>query len=406
MPNKVVKITIRLKDEFSAGLSKLSRGLKTFSEKGAGLIGKISKSFFSLKNAIVATATAGGIGLLIKNSIRAASEFETLKLRLEAVSGSAVLAEKRFKEIRKFAASTPLNLDDLVKAEILLTSVGAASQENLRQVAEVASVMGRSVEDVALAVASLEGETLKRFGIQLRKTGDEFRFQFRDKAGKALEVVAKGAEEAREALTDIFSTKFGGSLEKASQTILGKWTTFKDTVKEAFATIGQRLLPVASKVLTQATDALNSLIGSGKIGKFGDRLAKGAEELIAWLEKVTPTFDGVNDSLKVAATEAGKNFAKGIFDLLLSLPGKLVRFTGDVIAEKFPVSSAAVQDARFRNLPIAGPLPLPSPAAGIAASQGSIVGKNHNRAEMRLGSSQNEPLFVQEVKPPEVGFRG
>ncbi|MDH3563459.1 MAG: hypothetical protein OEN49_08720, partial [Gammaproteobacteria bacterium] len=265
---------------------------------------------------------------------------------------------------------------------------------------------GRSVEDVALAVASLESETLKRFGIRLRTVGDQFTFQFRDKAGDALEVVAKGADAAREALTDIFGQKFGGSLVKASDTIAGKWSTFKDAVQESFATIGMRLLPAMSRVLTIATDALNSLIGSGRLEKLGDRLAKGAEDLIDWLLKIKPTFTGVGNALKSAAVEAGKLFAVGVLKAVGSLPGMLVRGVGDAL-KGIPVSSPEVQSALSGTFPISnGSLPTPVPSRGFPAPPpGSIAAQNAASAASRItGNSLNNPSFVKVVNQNETGF--
>ncbi|MDH3380147.1 MAG: hypothetical protein OEQ39_24765, partial [Gammaproteobacteria bacterium] len=317
---------------------------------------------------------------------------------------SAEEAEKRFKEIRKFAASTPLQLEDLVKAEILLKAVGAASEENLKQVAEVATVMGRSVEDVALAVGSLEAETLKRLGIELKKTGDKFEFNFRDKAGKALKVVANGAEEARESLTEVFGQKFGGGLEKSSATIAGKWSTFKDAVKEAFATIGARLLPTASRVLTQATDALNSLIGSGRLEAMGDAIARAADNLIDWLGDVNPTFDSVKEKLQ----EAGASIGKAIVDGALAAgKGVLSRLFGPLFQEvpgaaaarlenfKVPQVSQSVLD-RFNA---SGAINLVPPDFGNAA----IASANSARAQDRLGSSMNNPNFTYVVNGNDIG---
>jgi len=408
MANKIVKVTIKLKDEFSAKLSKISNSLKKFGSGAIAIASKVGASFLKLGGVLGGLAVAG-FGALIKASVGAASSYETLQLRLEAVSGSAEFAEKRFKEIRKFAASTPLELEDLVKAEVLLKAVGAASQENLQQVAEVASVMGRSVEDVALAVGNLESETLKRFGIQLKKTGKDFEFNFRDKAGKALKVMAHGAEEAREALTDIFGQKFGGSLVKASNTIAGKWSTFKDSVKEAFATIGEQLLPTMSRVLTQAIAALTSLIGSGRLELFGKKIADGANNLIDWAASLVPIFSKIkNDftgslakAMGIAAEAAGRVIGgwiqQAVIDILPGVSGTApLRLNTPTVSQSKLNSLSPIEQARFE---------LNQATASPGFAPGSIAAQNAASAASRItGNSLNNPSFVKVVNQNETGF--
>jgi len=410
MANKIVKVTIRLKDEFSRGLGKISSGLKRFASGSTSLISKVTKSFFSLKGAIASVTGVGGIGLLIKKSIQAASSTNQLKIRLGAVIESAEEAEKRFKEIKELGKLTPFDTEELIKAEILLRAVGKASDENLRQVGEAAFAMNRSIVDVAKSVGSLEAETLKPFGIFLKTVGDEFTFNFRDKGGEAFEVITEGADEAREALTDIFGQKFGGTLEKASASIAGKWEAFNESVQEAFGTIGERLLPTASRVLTQATEALNSLVGSGRLEEFGDRIARAAEGLVKWLLDVKPTFASVTSKLKDAAFFIGET----IGDVAGSAFLRRVKGEAEQLVINTGFGGTSGMSPNLFKVPTAkgGPFTSLDPSAGGNITTGapflppgSIAANNAASAASRVGSTLNNPQKVFVVNQVEGGFQ-
>ena len=268
----------------------------------------------------------GGIAGIISGgyaAIKAAASYEQLQVRLEAVLGSAKQAAKMFKELRKFAASTPLQLEDLVKAKIILEGVGVTGMKAFKGVAETSAAMGKSIEEVALAVASLENETLKRLGIQLRMTGDEFRFTFRDKAGNQIEKLITGIDEARIGLTEIFSTKFGGGLERASETLTGRLSTFVDKFKEIMAQIGDQMLPSIKRGFAAINTEMDRLAASG--------LLSSASGLFAAVKGI--------GSLIIAAFKAGGLAAAAIIvNKLSELPfpfGQGKSLSNDPVADAF-----------------------------------------------------------------------
>ena len=387
-------------------LQKFQRGaVRIFSS-----IGRAVKAAFKIG---VVGGIAGIIGTGVA-AIKAASNYEQLRNRLEAVLGSAKKARDMFKELRDFAASTPLQLEDLVKAKIILEGVGVTGMKAFQGVAETSAAMGKSIEEVALAVASLENETLKRLGIQLRNTGDQFKFTFRDKAGMEIERTVDGINEARLALTDIFSTKFGGGLQTQSESLFGRLSTFTDKMKEVLAQIGEQLLPPLKTLLTGVNAELDKLAGSG---------------LLSSGEGIKKLFIGAADVLFAAIVDGGKIAGDLIYNALTRnktplsfimqanaqnalLPDAVKRLRGTISKG---AGSAGADPAKLAEIN-ALPKIMSQNATGVVGAAGAALGRVNVRTggiKMNYvggarrsdpGSSAANPLYVEEVKPEGAGL--
>lgn len=293
---KDVKYRIKAEDKTSSATSRARRNFAKVGEAGAKAADKIGKAFRRAGRAALTSFTGAltkGIGnvrgalvgataaatalttALIFGGAKSRGTYEALKLRLEGVTGSAEEAEKVFKSIAKFAESTPFALEDLVRAQILLKAVGMDGEKALKSVADAAAVMGSDVESIAMAVASLESEPLKRLGIRLQTLGDQFTFTFKDRGGKDVKLFAKGAEEARKTLTKVFDKKFEGSVTKLSQSLFGLISTLKDVGTATLAAFGAKFEEPLKKLVEQLTKSLGNLANS----PFLDKLAKRVGEI-------------------------------------------------------------------------------------------------------------------------------
>lgn len=250
-----IVVTSKVRDAIS-GLGRVASSIGKIGLAGAGIAGT-------------------GLVALTAASIKAAASYETLELRLEAVTGSAQKAKRIFGELRTFAASTPLQLGDLTEARILLEGIGVTGQKALEKAASAAAALNKPIIEVASAVASIETEPLRRMGIEVRRVGDEATFSFRDKFGRSIKAVSKGIDETRRRLLDIFNVKFGGFLEKASRTFGGLTSTLGDKLTEASASFGKAFLPYAKRFVDSLSGFIDGLISSGKIEAFGRSIVAG-----------------------------------------------------------------------------------------------------------------------------------
>jgi hypothetical protein len=200
---------------FRKSLRAATKGVRRFGKDIgkplAGAIGKMTKML------TVATALAGvfaGFGM------KAAGRFEMLRLQLANLSNGAEDFANQWKVAMDLFIHSPLELGPVVEATALLSAFGVKGGENLKKVAAASVAMNRPMGDIVRAIGSMETESFRRLGVEVRKVGDEFTINFRDKAGKSMSVVADGIDAARKAAIGVLGIKFGGSLESVSYTHL------------------------------------------------------------------------------------------------------------------------------------------------------------------------------------------
>ena len=95
---------------------------------------KMERGFIDLKSTIGAVAPqmaafAGiaGIGMLVKSTISASAQFETLKARLVGLKGSMEAANTTFGIFNDIAATTPFALTEVVEAGAQLEAFGLST---------------------------------------------------------------------------------------------------------------------------------------------------------------------------------------------------------------------------------------------------------------------------------------
>lgn len=213
--------------------------------------------------------------------LRAAGQLENLRLRLDTAMGDPKRGARAWAETWKFAVASPLELEPLVRARTLLENVGLTGIASLKSVSNAAVVLGRDVEDVASALASMETEPLRRMGITSRsrsvktKNGDmvtRFTMGYRDRNQIQHKVKVTGIEDARRAILSIFNVKYAGGMDRFAKSWTGVWSTFKDSVKIADAQVHETLKNRLVPVLGMVNDALGRMLENGTFIRLGNRL--------------------------------------------------------------------------------------------------------------------------------------
>lgn len=234
----------------------------------------------SLTGAIALTG-ALGYGVLEVNR-----EFESLVAGLRGAEGSGERAAAVLKDLRKFAADTPLELGELVRSWTRLRNLGLEpSLETLEAFGNVsAAIPGKKLNDFTEAVADAitgEWERLKEFGIRAKKTGNNVDFTFKGITKR----VKFNADEITRYLTDIGKNDFAGSLRRQGQTLGGMFDRAREQGKQFLTTIGQ------SGVTAQLRDLLSTLLdlsgGTDHLGvRIGVLVASRLQTLNAWLRRL------------------------------------------------------------------------------------------------------------------------
>ena len=239
--------------------------LKAFSDSQQNLVRELKKTSKEMKSigADMSTYITAPLAALGAFAIKSAADFESLKTSLvTSLGGSKEAAAAAFKEIEKFASSTPFQMEEVTGAFIKLKNMGLdPSMSALESYGNTASSMGKSLNDMVEAVADAavgEFERLKEFGIKAKSQGDNVSFTFKG----VTTTVKKNSKEIEQYLQNIGNTEFAGGIDAQSKTFNGVMSTLSDNVSMAAASFGDLMLPVLKRLsgaLASAAEFMRNL---------------------------------------------------------------------------------------------------------------------------------------------------
>lgn len=261
-----------------------------------GLVASAKVAATAIAAAGTAVIALGKIGLDYNQSM------ETYTTNFTTMLGSQDAAVKKVDELKRFAAATPLSMDDLAKGTQTLLAFGVASDNSTSTLKELGDIsLGNSEKMQSLATAfgkataagKLSGDTVQMMVdagwnplIQISKTAGETmeETQKRMSAGK---ISVQELQSAMEAVTT-GTGQFAGGMEAASHTTAGLMSTLEDNAR---ALVGEVFMPISdgllSEVLPSAIDAINQLTDAyrvngvdGMITAAGDIVGTAISELV------------------------------------------------------------------------------------------------------------------------------
>jgi hypothetical protein len=232
---------------------------------------------------------------LIDFTIGNASEFENYLLRYSVLLKSMDAAQERMQEMRDFAIFTPYQLDEVVKADLLLESYGIRSIELLRVAGDAAAGTGQEIEEVAFWLGRIaSGDTgyglmrLAEMSIvtrtQLQAMGLEF-----DNAG----AYVGSLDDLMNALATHMQSKYPGMMDKLAVTGKGLWSTIQDVLGEFGRDIGFKSLDNAKESAITFINELQRLRDDGTLDvwtqRIGDALSWVFEQLTKFVADIEQT---------------------------------------------------------------------------------------------------------------------
>ena len=341
-------VKIGVDDQASGKISKISQGLgnglKTAAKVGAAAVGAASTAIVAL----------GKIGLEYN------SQMEQYTTNFTTMLGSQEAALQKVQELKEFAASTPLSMDDLAKGTQTLLAFGVESENStgiLRQLGDIAlgdaDKMQRLSTAFGKATASgkVTGDTVQ----QMIDAGWNPLIQISKAAGETMEETQKrmsagavSVEELQSAMETVTTGtgQFAGGMEAASHTTQGLISTLKDN---ANALVGEVFMPISDgllgSVLPGAIEAVSSLTTafrengiSGMIEAAGGILGSAIGEFTNALpqfvgtasEIVKSLVNGINDNLP-QITEGAVTTVNTLANGILGMLPEIIKLGLDVI---------------------------------------------------------------------------
>jgi len=210
----------------------------------------------SLRNAgsTLAPLSVAMGGVAIK-ALSSAANFEKLQMQMEVLTGSAEKGKEVFKTLVNFAAATPFELPELVKANNTLMGFGMSAKDafdSLKMIGDVSAVAGGDLQGITVAFgqAAASGRLMGQDLLQLVNNGVPIIDMLESSMGVAKEKIKDMVSEGKitlPVLTKAFKDatseggKFYNGMEKLSTTLGGVYSTLKDNVNIAFAELGSEM---------------------------------------------------------------------------------------------------------------------------------------------------------------------
>ena len=323
---------------------KLGKGLATAAKVGAAAVGAASTAIVAL----------GKIGLEYN------SQMEQYTTNFTTMLGSQEAAVQKVQELKEFAASTPLSMDDLAKGTQTLLAFGVESESStgiLRQLGDIALGDADKMQRLstafgkATAAGKVTGDTVQ----QMIDAGWNPLIQISKAAGETMEETQKrmsagavSVEELQAAMEAVTTGtgQFAGGMEAASHTTQGLISTLQDNAR---ALVGEVFMPISDgllgNVLPGAIEAISSLttafrengisgmieaaggiLGSA-IGEFTNALPKFVDTAV---EIVKSLVNGIKDNLP-QITEGAVTTVDTLSHGILEMLPEIIKLGLDVI---------------------------------------------------------------------------
>ena len=320
-------------EKTSSFSDKLKTGLATAAKVGAAAIGAASTAIVAL----------GKIGLDYN------SQMEQYTTNFTTMLGSQEAAVQKVEELKKFAASTPLSMDDLAKGTQTLLAFGVESENStgiLRQLGDIALGDADKMQRLstafgkATAAGKVTGDTVQ----QMIDAGWNPLIQISQAAGETMEETQRrmsagaiSVEELQAAMEAVTTGtgQFAGGMEAASHTTQGLISTLQDNARalvgEVFQPISDGLLgqvlPGAIEAISGLTtafrengisgmiEAAGGIVGSA-IGEFTNALPQFVNTAVEIVKSLVTGIKGNLPLIAEGAVTTVETLADGIIDML------------------------------------------------------------------------------------------
>lgn len=256
--------------------SEILKGKLTDLGESSGVTaGKMS----GLGSTLASLATGVGFTMLLKNAAQASIKYEQLHISMSVMLGSAAKATETLEKFSKFATATPFTDDQVNQAGKALVAFGVSTDEvveKMTRIGDISAGVGKDFNELALIYgkAKVAGTLYAEDINQLLEAGIPIMGEFAKQLGVTEGQVKKMASEGKltfemfdKAMVNMTSSgsKFGGMMDKQSQSIGGKLSTIESNLSNLLKSTGDSMMVA----LTPAVDV---------IGKITDALSKGAKE--------------------------------------------------------------------------------------------------------------------------------
>ncbi|MDR0302027.1 MAG: tape measure protein, partial [Treponema sp.] len=246
---------------------KLSEGIDDSEQKSQSL-GDALESLS--KKSMIISGVFAGAGIA---AIKFAGENEKLKLSVKNMLGSASEATAVFEDWKRLGSSPGLSADEVFSLGKALVNMGNDTQyatSTIQMLGNVAAGTSVSFGEISGTFEHVRaaGSLTTRDLVRLQQQGIPVVKQLAKEMGISEEQVRRLAAEGKLGFTDLeraFKSmtgpggQFAGMMDELSGTVMEKFSSAADDAKQALASFGELLLPLATELLTGASSVLRGI---------------------------------------------------------------------------------------------------------------------------------------------------
>ena len=301
MASKKISVIIDGKEFVSKASATAKKGI-TDLEKATSVKSKaMIASATAVKIAFASVAAAvTGLAVLTKKALEEAADMETTRTSFEVLIGDIEKAKSTLADLRQFAASTPLQFEDITKAAQNLMAFGSEAEDVRNQVSmlgDLAQGQADKLESIVRAYGKIQAKgkaTMEELNM-VTEAGVPILGALADMydttVEKVLEMVTAGKigfGDVDQVFKNMTSSggQFYGMLAKQSKTFNGMVSTLKDNLSLIMQRMGESILPLATNLLENALASLDNFITSGQLDELALNLAIFTAQTYAVFENV------------------------------------------------------------------------------------------------------------------------
>ncbi len=302
-------------------------------EAASGIGGKLGGALGVLKTGLIGAGigAAAGLGAVTKFGLESAASLEQVQIAFNSLLGGVDAGTKAFADLQHFAAVTPFEFTDVAGAAqrffAFSGSVGLAKdqvQTFLTTLGNVASVTGggaQALNSVTLAMGQIASSgklTLDNLNqISEALPGFSGVAAIASATGKTtaqtMTEISAGSIDAKTGIAALLKGMqtfpgAAGAMEAQAGTLLGVFSTFKDTLSQALVAGFQPVLPAIKDSLAAATPLLGEAIAqlAPALGSVVSAIIPLVTQLIQFLAPVLkPIVDGIGSLVRQAGETGG-----------------------------------------------------------------------------------------------------
>jgi len=267
MSSNSVEYVIRLQDLASSKLAQIAEA----NNKADNSFKKTQRSANGFMRSITFAGMAYGALSVGKSILSMGNDFRSAQVAMTVFTGSAEIANKHIKDLRDLAGSTPLETGDLIESSKVMQQFGISVNSVIPLQKAIGDATGGNAEKfkqmtLAFSQMSSAGKLQGQDLLQMINAGFNPLMEISKRTGVSMGDLRKQMEKgaiSSEMIAESFAFatseggQFFGMMDKQSETLAGKWSSFSDRIKES----GLKLFESSEGGLKKLLDIANQVLG-------------------------------------------------------------------------------------------------------------------------------------------------